>query len=198
MFLHEMELDLTCLEICFQAETAEDCYKLLQPSNQTQVLSNKWMLSTAIEILAASDFDSSTAFAFASMSTLNLFAIISGGLTIFMCCASWLIYPGLHTVLFQQRTLSICLPQSLQPFDDALDRWDTAWNSIPENSSNWQPAEPWQETGFFCRGHEYSLLARAELKSLRQGQSTKARGKLDDSSMSYVNELMLNLTVGGV
>jgi hypothetical protein len=88
MFLHEMELDLTCLEICFQAETAEDCYKLLQPSNQTQVLSNKWMLSTAIEILAASDFDSSTAFAFASMSTLNLFAIISGGLTIFMCCAS--------------------------------------------------------------------------------------------------------------
>lgn len=30
MFLHEMDLDLTCPEICFQAESPEDCYRVWQ------------------------------------------------------------------------------------------------------------------------------------------------------------------------
>jgi hypothetical protein len=67
------------------------------------------------------------------------------------------------------------------------------------------PLSRGKKTGFIGRGHEYSLLARAELKSLREEQhnresrlSTVAKrvaGRLDDSSMSHVNELMLNLTM---
>jgi hypothetical protein len=78
--LQELEMDLTCPEEIFQAESAESCYDLWQ-FYQLGLLSAPWgsfSLVKAIDILAGTDHSPTNAELFAKMTTLNLFAIISG------------------------------------------------------------------------------------------------------------------------
>jgi hypothetical protein len=78
--LQELEMDLTCPEEIFQAESAESCYDLWQ-FYQLGLVSVPWgsfSLVKAIDILASTDYSSTNAELFAKMTTLNLFAIISG------------------------------------------------------------------------------------------------------------------------
>ncbi len=77
--LQELEMDLTCPEETFQAESAESCYDLWQYSQLER--SGNWAnlsLVRAVEFLAAPEFPSTIAQKFAHMTTLNLFAVISG------------------------------------------------------------------------------------------------------------------------
>jgi len=80
LMVQKLEMDLTCPEEIFQAESAESCFNLWQ-FNQLGLFSDPWgsfSLVRAIEILASSDsFPTNTA-RFSKMTTLNLFAIISG------------------------------------------------------------------------------------------------------------------------
>jgi hypothetical protein len=80
LMLQELEMDLTCPEEIFQAESAESCYDLLQ-FYQLGLLSAPWgsfSLVKAIDVLAGTDRSPTNAGLFAKMTTLNLFAIISG------------------------------------------------------------------------------------------------------------------------
>jgi hypothetical protein len=78
--LQELKMDLTCPEEIFQAESAESCYDLLQ-FYQLGILSAPWgcfSFVKAIDVLTGTDHSSTNAELFAKMTTLNLFAIISG------------------------------------------------------------------------------------------------------------------------
>ncbi len=80
MVIHEMDLEMTTSESCFQADNASDCYRhwcthLSQPF--TLPGSRPLFLAELISILMRDNYDAH-AVKFANMSTLNLFVIISG------------------------------------------------------------------------------------------------------------------------
>ena len=111
---------------------------------------------------------------------------------------------GLHTILFQQKSLFSCLQTTLIPIRNALNRWQTAWEArtkIEEVGGR----EPWKNTGFIEQAHEFASLCVARIEALESpeqtvlnatGEPTKpASGLLDDTSMGLVMDLMLSLTV---
>jgi hypothetical protein len=80
LMLQELEMDLSCPEEVFQAESAEACYDLWQ-FYQLGLLSAPWgsfSLVRGIDILASTDSSPTYVELFSKMTTLNLFAIISG------------------------------------------------------------------------------------------------------------------------
>jgi hypothetical protein len=126
--------------------------------------------------------------------------------------------PGLHTVVFQQLSLFTCLPTDLQPVRTALLRWQSLWTlRSDKNHPNLPDADErpsWQDTGFVGQAEEFAWLVLARLDKieghtrtagdaigLQQATPTvegpAAAGRLDDTSMTVVTDLMLSLTVGG-
>jgi len=80
LMVQELEMDLTCPEEIFQADTAESCCDMWQ-FYQFGLLAAPWgafSLVKAIDILAGTDFSRAKADLFSRMTILNLFAIISG------------------------------------------------------------------------------------------------------------------------
>jgi hypothetical protein len=78
--VQELEMDLTCPEEIFQAESAESCCDLWQ-FYQLGLLASPWgafPLVRAIDILAGPEISLANTQLFSKMTTLNLFAIISG------------------------------------------------------------------------------------------------------------------------
>ncbi|CZR58775.1 uncharacterized protein PAC_08667 [Phialocephala subalpina] len=206
MVLHEMNLDMTTPESCFQADNAADCYRRWHAHvSQHFALpgSTPLLLGEAISILMRDNYDAH-ALRFANLSTLSLFTVVA----------------GLHTVVFQQLSLFTCLPTSLQPVRAALSRWQSLWRlrsdhvHIHSHDTGMTPGrESWQDTGFIGQAQEFARLVIARLDRV-EGQ-TRAVGnvvglrqatpsaeaaageKLDDTSMTVVTDLMLSLTFGG-
>lgn len=128
--------------------------------------------------------------------------------------------PGFHIVVFQQFSLFTCLTTSLQPVRAALSRWQSLWQLRSDNihihshDTDMTPErESWQDTGFIGQAQEYAWLvvarldrvegqtrAAANVVGLRQATPSAeaaAGGRLDDTSMTVVTDLILSLTVGG-
>ncbi len=115
---------------------------------------------------------------------------------------------GLHTVVFQQRSLFSYLPTTFLPVRNALDRWHIAWEMRNEDIDHNGDRGSWQDIGFIGHASEYACLVRARLDVLEMptligsnvigGQVLKtaqSSDRLDDTSMSLVTDLMLSLTV---
>ncbi|KAF4636015.1 hypothetical protein G7Y89_g2063 [Cudoniella acicularis] len=209
MVLHEMNLEMTTSESCFQADNAADCYTQWHAHLSQHFAhpgSTALFLGEAISILMGDNYDAH-AIRFANLSTLSLFTLVA----------------GLHTVVFQQLSLFSCLPTSLQPVRAALSRWQSLWplrsDSIHihphPNDAMTMPRDAWQDTGFIGQAQEFAWLVVARLDrvegetrvlgdagELRQDPASPmaeaaSPGRLDDTSMTVVTDLMLSLTVGG-
>ncbi|PMD42185.1 hypothetical protein L207DRAFT_527125 [Hyaloscypha variabilis F] len=204
MVLHEMSLEMAASESCFQAENAADSYKHWQAHIPQQFAvpgSTLLLLGEAISTLMREAYDAHAP-RFADLSTLNLFTIIA----------------GLHTVVFQQLSLFTCLPTDLQPVRTALLRWQSLWTlRSDKNHPNLPDADErpsWQDTGFIGQAEEFAWLVLARLDKIEGHTKTAgnviglqqatptvegpaAAGRLDDTSMTVVTDLMLSLTVGG-
>jgi hypothetical protein len=210
LMVQELEMDLTCPEEIFQAESAESCYDLWQ-FYQFGLLSAPWgsfTLVKAIENIAGNENSPANAELFSKMTILNLFAIISG-----MCRRGGIgvlyslhIVTGFHTILFQHRTLFLCPPSSLKQIRLAIERWKAAWGERNNVTYHYSTLQPWQEVGFSRHAHEFAHLALARLDDLeaqrerRPSRSLRSSGqagfeRLDETSMSQVTSLMLSLTV---
>jgi len=194
MVLNEMNLELTIPEICFQQVCATDCYAQWQVyiANQITVAAvAPLILADAISILLRDDFDDHSV-RIMNRSTLNLFTIIA----------------GLHTVVFQQRSLAMHLPTNTLPIQNAVTRWQSAWVRRSDSIHATKEREPWQDIGFIGQAQEFAwlVLARLDISASyaqlepepatgRSAQGTAVAGRLDDTSMSLVTDLMLSLTV---
>jgi hypothetical protein len=207
--VQELQMDLTCPEEVFQAESADSCFNLWQFYKLGLI--SPWRtlsLAKAIEVIAGSDNSPSNAEFFSTMTILNLFAIISG-MSYHIC--TQLLYSlrtttGFHTILFQHRALFLCPPSNLGQIRLGIERWKAAWgerNTLPHYNS---PLHPWQEIGFIRHAHEFAHLALARLDDLeaqrerQQSPSVRSNSqvgfeRVDETSMSQVTSLMLSLTV---
>lgn len=208
MVLYEMDLDLTCSEVVFQAATSQCCWDLWQRTTFCGFSSPRtFAISEVVQLLTQQDLDQETSIRLAGMSLLNLFTVISGKSWQRRFCADLTCHLGLHVVIFQQRNLGICLPVSLDPIGLAVKRWKIAWDAGQAMNEQQYGLEPWQETGFFIHASEYASLAMARLAALApdysamsviratQLQRTKpVPERLDDTSMRQVTDLMLNLS----
>jgi hypothetical protein len=210
LMVQELEMDLACPEEMFQAESAEACCGLWQ-FHQLGLLSGPWgsfSLVRAIDILAGTDYSPRNAELFSKMTTLNLFAIISGIYwhQYIRTLYSLQITTGFHIILFQHRTLFLCPPSSLRQIRLAIERWKAAWGERNSAAYNYSTLQPWQEAGFIRHAHEFAHLALARLDNLeaqRERQpstSVPSNGqavfeRLDETSMTQVTDLMLSLTV---
>lgn len=217
MVLHEMNLEMTTSESCFQADNVADCYRHWHADDVAQHTlpgSTPLLLGEAISILMRDVYDSH-ALRFANLSTLTLFTFVAGmhhpdpTLRFIQPPALTFAILGLHTIVFQQLSLFTCLPTSLEPVRAALSRWQSLWplrsdRNIHCHENGW---ESWQDTGFIGQAQEYAWLVLARLNRV-EGQTRGTVGdmvektpppetRLDDTSMTVVTDLMLSLTVGG-
>ncbi|PMD33322.1 hypothetical protein L207DRAFT_608000, partial [Hyaloscypha variabilis F] len=196
MVLHEMNLEMPASESCFQAGNASDCYNHWHAhvSHQFAIPGSMPLLQgEAISILMRDNYDEHS-LRFANLSILSLFTLVA----------------GLHTVVFQQRSLFTCLPTSLVPVRSALARWQALWPMRSDSVDQTVERESWQDTGFIGQAQEYAWLVLARLDKLEapaetipataREQSPLAEsdsGHLDDTSMTLITDLMLSLTVAG-
>jgi hypothetical protein len=80
MVLHEMNLEMTTSESCFQAENAASCYKHWQAHVSQQFslqYSTTLRLNDAISILMRDNYDEHAS-RFTNLSTLSLFTLVGG------------------------------------------------------------------------------------------------------------------------
>jgi hypothetical protein len=208
MVLHEMDIEMAISEACFMANNASDCYQYWQCCASEYPL----LLAEAISVMMHESYkEHSLRFMF--LSTLNLFALVAGESSVLFYHISKInkiSLIGLHTVVFQQRSLFTCLPTTLMPIRNALVRWHSVWPLRKDGTGETTPCERWEETGFIGQAEEFASLIKVRLDMLEmcsgiissnisgQSQMLKpAAGRLDDTSMSLVTDLMLSLTVTG-
>ncbi|KAL3417592.1 hypothetical protein PVAG01_10602 [Phlyctema vagabunda] len=191
IMLQELEVELTCSEDIFQAETSEACQALWQLSSINVATQDNFTLASAIEAFTRSAINPITNLP-SRLSTLNLFAIIS----------------GFHTILFQHRTLFAYPLTSLEQIRLAIERWKVVWEQRAENNPTilYHTSKSWQRVGFIGHADEYAALALAQLDNLETQRASGAPKlgnpgvqasleRLDDTSMSQITNLMLNLAV---
>ncbi len=80
MVLHEMDLEMTAPEACFQADNATDCYThwhAYSSKHFTTTTVTPLVLAEAIGNLMQDDFDNLSS-RFLNLSVLNLFTLVAG------------------------------------------------------------------------------------------------------------------------
>ncbi|KAH8799885.1 fungal-specific transcription factor domain-containing protein [Hyaloscypha sp. PMI_1271] len=189
MVLHEMNLEMPTPEPCFQADNAKDCYSRWHTNISQHFAipgSMPLLQGEAISILMRDTYDEHSP-RFAHLSILSLFTLVA---------------------VFQQRSLFTCLPTSLVPVRSALARWQALWPMRSDGVDNTVERESWQDTGFIGQAQEFAWLVIARLDKLETPSEAvpataseqtplveSASGRLDDTSMTVVTDLMLSLTV---
>jgi len=196
MVVQELTFDLTCVESCFQANSANECFAHLvdQVEDENQD-SKRLSLSESVERLCHKDLKQSDIIIFTRMSVLNLFTIVT----------------ALHCLVFHVQTSLTCLSPKTSPIRDALEHWKSAWDARinlepPKSGRDESQVKDWQRIGFMRHAHEFRLLALLSLEKLgssmrnkcersldeatSQGQH-RALGRYDETSMKQVADLML-------
>lgn len=224
MTIREMDMGLACPESCFQATTAEDCFKALQRETSKPSFSatQKLRFATAFELLYQHPLPHETTTLLADLGPLNLFAMTS----------------TLHSLVFHhQNTFSG--HNSIQCVQDALQGWRHVWQIYtthfshddrhmplppPRNGESIPPQDMWRRLGFMRHAEEYWLLAKLIVDSLAHrksgfavvGAEARIPGSLftrdsaethearpllrnyDETSMQQVNELIADLQRFGI
>ncbi|OQU99857.1 Fungal specific transcription factor domain-containing protein [Cladophialophora immunda] len=215
MVIREMRMNAACSEACFQATTAEECFKTLQHQQQADLgLGPKVAddFTSAFELLYRTDLDESLSVALADLGPLNLFAMTS----------------ALHSLIFHHQSSFSC-QGSLDPIHSALQSWRKVWHvylgrfsrdsrhsTVKCDIDHLAPDDMWRRVGFMRHAHEYWYLANLMVERLsapppaeaaetavetsKQAQSPlSASGnetisplldKYDETSMQQVNTLI--------
>lgn len=188
--------------LCFEAETAEECYQHLEnlhfPSRA------KSTVMEAIEILRA-DVLTDTAYSmFTGLDSANLFAVLSGSFSQLtgraaasvLTTLTILLVLGIIVWLFQQHISLFNAPAYEAHIQDVLQKWSLFWSF---RSDRPHPG-PRQRNGFFEHADEYRRFALGLLKlrhqEYRQLQLQSAQAtivplqKFDETSMDQVANLL--------
>lgn len=100
------------------------------------------------------------------------------------------------------------MPIDTKPVEVALVRWQSLWKTRVDTIDESKSREAWQDIGFIGHGEEFAGLVLARLQLLNSAKQSAnatlpgkpsivpvADGRLDDTSMSVVTDLMLSLNV---
>ncbi|EXJ57776.1 uncharacterized protein A1O5_12334 [Cladophialophora psammophila CBS 110553] len=170
MVIREMRMNAACSEACFQAMTAEECFRTLrhqavhQHQNDSLVrsppVSNNF--TSAFELLYRTDLDDTLSAALADLGPLNLFAMTS----------------ALHSLIFHHQSSFSC-QGSLDPIHNALQSWRKLWHvylyrfardshhsTVKCDMEVLAPDDMWRRVGFMRHANEYWYLANLMVQRL--------------------------------
>ncbi|KIX94601.1 uncharacterized protein Z520_09647 [Fonsecaea multimorphosa CBS 102226] len=165
MVIREMRMNAACSEECFQATTAEACFKTLQQQHQADLLWRPKVadnFTCAFELLYRTDLDESLNVALADLGPLNLFAMTS----------------ALHSLIFHYQSSFSC-HGSLDPIHNALQSWRRVWHvylvrfsresrhsTVKHDIDLLAPDDMWRRVGFMRHANEYWYLANLMVERL--------------------------------
>ncbi|OAL31260.1 hypothetical protein AYO20_08315 [Fonsecaea nubica] len=167
MVVREMRMNAACPEACFQALTAEECFRALQYRHQRQSNTQPKVsddFTAAFELLYRPDLDEEASVALADLGPLNLFAMTS----------------ALHSLIFHHQSSFSC-QGTLDPIHRALRSWRRVWhvylNRFARESQHatlagdldldhLEPDEMWRRVGFMRHANEYWYLAELMVERL--------------------------------
>lgn len=166
MVIREMKMSTANPEACFQAMTAEECFKTLQQENQNDALQPKvaFEFKSAFEMLYQAHIDDALSTALADLGPLNLFAMTS----------------ALHSLIFHYQNSFSC-QGSLGAIQQAHQTWEKVWNiyvarfsqgshhsPVTYSMHDLAPDDMWKRIGFTRHASEYWLLGKFMVGRLSQ------------------------------
>ncbi|GFG20637.1 hypothetical protein IFM61606_00685 [Aspergillus udagawae] len=194
MVVSELKMDMACPEVCFQADTATECFYSFREWEQCIFWSERLSVAGVVRRICQRELDDRSVLEFSKMGTLNLFTTIQ----------------AVHSLTFYLQN-SLVFEPTLAPVQTGLDNWRRIWNArqpedkdIPD-----QPQTIWKKIGFVRYAPEFWHLARIVVAQIIASDSDEqcllpsARGlsRFDHSDMRDINGLIMEyqqLNLGGV
>ncbi|EXL91286.1 hypothetical protein FOIG_15560 [Fusarium odoratissimum NRRL 54006] len=185
----ELNTGLVCPEVCFQAESAAECFLQLHMATMGKQNQSRLTVSSAVRLLCSPhSLDPSI---FHNLSSFNMFTIISA-----LCC-----------LVFQYQTTLVDVSQ-VTPAATGLSQWKWLWQRgghVVVDSDGYSVENMWKRVGFMQHANEYYHLACAMLErwKLTERQigdtlaawaaplgSVQGNPKYDDGEMVQVKALI--------
>ncbi|EXL60826.1 hypothetical protein FOCG_00102 [Fusarium oxysporum f. sp. radicis-lycopersici 26381] len=185
----ELNTGLVCPEVCFQAESAAECFLQLHMATMGKQNQSRLTVSSAVRLLCSPhSLDLSI---FHNLSSFNMFTIISA-----LCC-----------LVFQYQTTLVDVSQ-VTPAATGLSRWIWLWQRdghIVVDSDGYSVENMWKRAGFMQHANEYYHLACAMLERWKLSErqigntltawaaplgSVQGNPKYDDGEMVQVKALI--------
>ncbi|EWZ43494.1 hypothetical protein FOZG_04589 [Fusarium oxysporum Fo47] len=185
----ELNTGLVCPEVCFQAESAAECFLQLHMATMGKQNQSRLTVSSAVRLLCSPhSLDLSI---FHNLSSFNMFTIISA-----LCC-----------LVFQYQTTLVDVSQ-VTPAATGLSRWIWLWQRdghIVVDSDGYSFENMWKRAGFMQHANEYYHLACAMLERWKLSErqigntltawaaplgSVQGNPKYDDGEMVQVKALI--------
>ncbi|EXL60825.1 hypothetical protein FOCG_00102 [Fusarium oxysporum f. sp. radicis-lycopersici 26381] len=200
----ELNTGLVCPEVCFQAESAAECFLQLHMATMGKQNQSRLTVSSAVRLLCSPhSLDLSI---FHNLSSFNMFTIISGRFNVlppFMSDDS----VALCCLVFQYQTTLVDVSQ-VTPAATGLSRWIWLWQRdghIVVDSDGYSVENMWKRAGFMQHANEYYHLACAMLERWKLSErqigntltawaaplgSVQGNPKYDDGEMVQVKALI--------
>ncbi|EWZ43493.1 hypothetical protein FOZG_04589 [Fusarium oxysporum Fo47] len=200
----ELNTGLVCPEVCFQAESAAECFLQLHMATMGKQNQSRLTVSSAVRLLCSPhSLDLSI---FHNLSSFNMFTIISGRFNVlppFMSDDS----VALCCLVFQYQTTLVDVSQ-VTPAATGLSRWIWLWQRdghIVVDSDGYSFENMWKRAGFMQHANEYYHLACAMLERWKLSErqigntltawaaplgSVQGNPKYDDGEMVQVKALI--------
>ncbi|KAL2826448.1 hypothetical protein BDW59DRAFT_160968 [Aspergillus cavernicola] len=187
MVVSELKMEMACPEACFQAESAEECFRAMKEWETTMFWRQRLSIVAVVKSICQKDLASLSVDEFCRMGSLNLFTVVQ----------------ALHSLTFHLQN-SIIFQSTLLPVKTGLENWRRIWNKREEEDKNIPDhvGMLWKKVGFINYSPEFWHLARIIVETIRddnaidgdEGSSTtvgQARIRYDHTDMTDVNGLIM-------
>jgi hypothetical protein len=209
--IRELEMDLVCPELCFQAENEKDCLQHIRTWTSNPHWKKDVSVFTAINAFQHKDMNDSTRIFYSQTGILNLYAIAA----------------SIHSITFHMR-LAFGGSFDAAPLENMIANWKTVWMSRNDSSAGYTSSDistnsrpmnhapnDWRRAGFMKHAPEVWLLSKRLLELIQSYErhqkqaapldfvalsrhalldgtnvSLPAQEKYDDTSMSQFNNLL--------
>jgi hypothetical protein len=185
MVVSELKMEMACPEACFQAESAEECFRLLKEWETTTFWRKRLSITSVLKTICQTELTSSAVDEYSRMGSLNLFTAVQS--TSFLLISSLLNNQtnrtALHSLTFHLRN-SIIFESTLLPLKTGLENWRRIWNQR-EAEDKYVPDSPdqiWKKVGFISYSPEFWHLARIIVERIEGDSHDDCDGEADNSS----------------
>ncbi|KAL2844594.1 hypothetical protein BJY01DRAFT_248103 [Aspergillus pseudoustus] len=155
MVVSELKMEMACPEACFQAESAEECFRLLKEWETTIFWNKRLSITSLLKSICQTELTSLDVDEYSHMGSLNLFTTVQ----------------TIHSLTFHLRN-SIIFESTLLPLKTGLENWRRIWNKR-EAEDKYVPDTPdqiWKKVGFISYSPEFWHLARIIVERI-EGES---------------------------
>ncbi|KAJ0416505.1 hypothetical protein BJY00DRAFT_316754 [Aspergillus carlsbadensis] len=165
MVVSELKMEMACPEACFQAESAEECFRLLKEWETMTFWRKRFSITSVLKNICQTELTSLAVDEYCQMGSLNLFTAVQ----------------TLHSLTFHLRN-SIIFESTLLPLKTGLENWRRIWNQR-EAEDKYVPDTPdqiWKKVGFISYSPEFWHLARIIVEKIERDSHDDCDGEAND------------------